>query len=289
MFFMCTLCSYFNIWVFHSLNYRGQLCRLSEISSRFDELKSTAKTAHANNSSIITGRNEVVANVMFLLVSVILLMGGSRRQSPGRRTPQKEAQRKEALLQKEARRRRHPPRKENPSRRRPPWEADSGIWSMSGRYASYWNAFLFIRFIIYPFLGRHLPWQTPPDRHPLGRHLPWQTPPGRHLPWETSLGQTPPGQTPLGRHLPWQTPCWGRHSPDRHPPLGTHTLGRHPSGRDNLGQTQPRADISPLGRYPAGLDTPSASVCVYVYVCVCLCMYVCVQWRIYRGHKGSPR
>ena len=25
----------------------------------------------------------------------------------------------------------------------PPPEADSGIWSMSGRYASYWNAFLF--------------------------------------------------------------------------------------------------------------------------------------------------
>ena len=26
---------------------------------------------------------------------------------------------------------------------RPPREADSSIWSMSGRYASYWNAFLF--------------------------------------------------------------------------------------------------------------------------------------------------
>ena len=54
---MCTLCSYFNLWVFRSLNYRGKLCRLSrytiyfrlnitmEISSRFDELKSTANTA----------------------------------------------------------------------------------------------------------------------------------------------------------------------------------------------------------------------------------------------------
>ena len=27
----------------------------------------------------------------------------------------------------------------------PPPEADSGIWSTSGQYASYWNAFLFIK------------------------------------------------------------------------------------------------------------------------------------------------
>ena len=41
-----------------------------------------------------------------------------------------------------------PPRADNPPPRvdtpqsRSPWEADSGIWSMSGQYASYWNAFL---------------------------------------------------------------------------------------------------------------------------------------------------
>ena len=49
----------------------------------------------------------------------------------------------------------HPPREAHPSRKHPspprsahppeapPREADSGIRSMSGRYASYWNAFLF--------------------------------------------------------------------------------------------------------------------------------------------------
>ena len=36
---------------------------------------------------------------------------------------------------------RHPPRADHPGSRLPP-EADSGIHSMSGRYASYWNAFL---------------------------------------------------------------------------------------------------------------------------------------------------
>ena len=38
-----------------------------------------------------------------------------------------------------------PPRWRNPPRmeKRPPREADSSIWSTSGRYASYWNAFLF--------------------------------------------------------------------------------------------------------------------------------------------------
>ena len=40
----------------------------------------------------------------------------------------------------------HRPRSRHPpgSRHVPPMEADSGIRSMSGRYASYWNAFLFI-------------------------------------------------------------------------------------------------------------------------------------------------
>ena len=38
---------------------------------------------------------------------------------------------------------RHPPDQTPPPRSRPPWEADSGIRSTSGQYASYWNAFLF--------------------------------------------------------------------------------------------------------------------------------------------------
>ena len=119
---------------------------------------------------IFTGRNEVVAKVMFLLVSVILSTGGSPcKETPQEGgTPQKEAPsqqgdpqqgdpwkeappvkeapppRKEALPQKEAPPGREtpwkeaPPAKETPLGRRPA----PGIQSMSGRYASYWNAFL---------------------------------------------------------------------------------------------------------------------------------------------------
>ena len=37
-----------------------------------------------------------------------------------------------------------PPRADTPGADTPPQEADSCIRSMSGRYASYWNAFLFL-------------------------------------------------------------------------------------------------------------------------------------------------
>ena len=39
---------------------------------------------------------------------------------------------------------RRPPAKETPQEANTPPEADSGIQSMSGQYASYWNAFLLI-------------------------------------------------------------------------------------------------------------------------------------------------
>ena len=101
---------------------------------------------------IFTGRNEVVAKVMFLLVSVILLTRGCLPQCmlgyhplgadtpPGADTNQEQT----------PPRTRHPPQEQippTPQSRHPPeqtapQEADSGIWSMSGRYTSYWNAFL---------------------------------------------------------------------------------------------------------------------------------------------------
>ena len=72
-----------------------------------------------------TGRNEVVAKVMFLLVSVILSTGegGVCLSACWDTTPL--------------------PSRPRLPRRSPRREADSGIRSMSGRYASYWNAFLF--------------------------------------------------------------------------------------------------------------------------------------------------
>ena len=77
---------------------------------------------------VITGRNEVAAKVMFLLVSVILFTEGLPQCMLGYHQPPLPG--KEAPL---------PPRKEAP----PP-----GIRSMSGRYASYWNAFLCLVMLI---------------------------------------------------------------------------------------------------------------------------------------------
>ena len=65
---------------------------------------------------------------MFLLVSVILSTGGVCLSACWDTPPE------------------HTPREQTPSRSRHPPGADTppGIRSMSGRYASYWNAFLFI-------------------------------------------------------------------------------------------------------------------------------------------------
>ena len=72
-------------------------------------------------SFIFTGRNEVVAKVIFLHLSVILFTGGgSASMHAGIPTPPL-----------------------GPGRP-PPREADSRIRSTSGRYASYWNAFLLV-------------------------------------------------------------------------------------------------------------------------------------------------
>ena len=115
-----------------------------------------------------TGRNEVVAKVIFLHLSVILftrwwsasLHAGIPpcqgdpllpRRPPAKETPlpRRPPPTKETPLP------RRPPTKETPlPRRPPPGEADSGIRSMSGRYASYWNAFLF--FIVLSFYSSFL-------------------------------------------------------------------------------------------------------------------------------------
>ena len=75
----------------------------------------------------ITGRNEVVAKVMFLLVSVILFTC-LRQTPPQEQTPPGA----------------DPPRADPPQSDIPPPGPDSSIRSTSGRYASYWNAFLLL-------------------------------------------------------------------------------------------------------------------------------------------------
>ena len=82
---------------------------------------------------VITGRNEVVAKVMFLLVSVILSTGEGVCLSVCWDTTPRE----QTLPRADHPPSRHPPGADTPQK------ADSSIRSMSGRYASYWNAFLF--------------------------------------------------------------------------------------------------------------------------------------------------
>ena len=129
-------------------------------------------------TNIFTGRNEVVAKVMFLLGSVILSTGEGglpqcmlryhpppgrrhplgrkhpKKETPlGRRPPEKEAP---ASQERHPLKRRHPPRKEPPPpQKEPPPKGDPplGIWSMSDRYASYWNAFLLQFIFCWPITG----------------------------------------------------------------------------------------------------------------------------------------
>ena len=114
----------------------------------------TANKADANTYvsvkstvTIITGRKEVVAKVMFLHVSVILFTGGglqagrtppTGRNPPGRENPPDQTDPRD---QGEP-----PPRagRTPPDQADPPREADSRIRSTSGRYTSYWNAFLLV-------------------------------------------------------------------------------------------------------------------------------------------------
>ena len=92
----------------------------------------------ASPFNIFTGRNEVVAKVIFLQVSVCPQGGRvSASVHAGMPYPPPDGE---------------PPRMENPPGWRtppggepPPPEADSSIRSTSGRYASYWNAYLFLK------------------------------------------------------------------------------------------------------------------------------------------------
>ena len=121
--------------------------------------------------TLITGRNEVLAKVIFLHLSVILFTGGGSgketpppagwrnppswmedppsagwRNPPGWRTPP--AGWRTPRMEKPPPDRGTPPSagwRNPPGMENPPREADSGIRSTIGRYASYWNAFLFLK------------------------------------------------------------------------------------------------------------------------------------------------
>ena len=126
---------------------------------------------------IITGRNEVVAKVMFLHVSVILFTGGGLRRTPRDQAdppwqgdplgPGRPPQQGEPPWQGEPPRtkenppgtRQTPPRDQAdtpPAGRTPPHrEEDCSLRSMSGRYASYWNAFLSLLNLLFSVFVEH--------------------------------------------------------------------------------------------------------------------------------------
>ena len=91
--------------------------------------RSTMHTSELDSTAFITGRNEVVAKVIFLQVCVCPRGGCLPQCMLGCHTPP---------------RWRTPPgwRTPLPPPPPPPGEADSSIRSTSGRYASYWNAYL---------------------------------------------------------------------------------------------------------------------------------------------------
>ena len=141
---------------------------------------------------LFTGRNEVVAKVMFLHVCVILFTGGSPGRPPWDQadTPLDQADTPRPSRPPRTRQGEPPPDQADtpppdqadppgpgrPPRTRqtplppgpgrhpspldqadppdqadspPPWKEDCSIRSMSGRYASYWNAFFFSFFIFF--------------------------------------------------------------------------------------------------------------------------------------------
>ena len=140
-------------------------------------MSSTNSILYLKNSNVawlylITGRNEVVAKVIFLHLFVILFTGGCLPQCmlryhiplsrhpwsrhplgadthPGADTPRSKHPPEQTPPRADTPWSRHPreqtpPRADTPPEQTPPSPgADSGIRSMSGRYASYWNAFLY--------------------------------------------------------------------------------------------------------------------------------------------------
>ena len=109
-------------WVWRSLLENGMR---KQIKQETDYLFVSMIRCAPSIVLFITGRNEVVAKIIFLHLSVILFTGGVSASV-------------HAGIQ-------HPPEADTPREQTPPLpEADSGIRSMSSRYASYWNAFLLV-------------------------------------------------------------------------------------------------------------------------------------------------
>ena len=191
--------------------------------------------------TLITGRNEVVAKVMFLLVSVILLTGGvsGREHPPLAVRPPRQGDPPVA-------RRPTPPGRENPPwqgeaplcRETPPRQEDSPLARRTppGRENPPQQG---------EPTGREIP---PAGRLPLARRTPLagRTPPGReNPPWQ---GDPPGKQTPQQGEPPSrETPLAGRP-----PPAGRPLQARSPPSRE----TPPSREAPPARRLPLAGSPP---------------------------------
>ena len=183
---------------------------------------------------------------MFLLVSVMLSTGGSasvhagippREQTPpqSRHTPKQTPPLEEDTPPVADTPRSRPPRADPPTadtplgadtpQSRPPWKADSSIWSMSSRYASYWNAFLLHMYSRH-FLTLFYHLQRSCSKvmflhlsvsHSVNRVVSASVHAGIHSPGLVH----PPGQVPPGRDIP---------TGQVHPSTVTAADGTHPTG-----------------------------------------------------------
>ena len=106
-------------------------------------LKDTFEMCHINQP------RRSLAKVMFLQASVILLTGGVSASVYARIPTPPPWELTCPRPRADPTGSRHPPRADTSLKQTPPWEADSGIRSMSGRYASYWNAFLLESIILF--------------------------------------------------------------------------------------------------------------------------------------------
>ena len=152
------------------------------------------------------------AKVMFLQASVILSTGGGAASvHAGMPAPPPRDQRPPLTRQTPPGPETHPP---GPGRH-PPWdqgpapppgpetpprEADASIRSMSGRYASYWNAFLFIYLYIFQAYQNKVALQRQQELggHGLQLHDFNAQSPRNHQSPRSPLGSSPLGSSPLG-------------------------------------------------------------------------------------------
>ena len=227
---------------------------------------------------IITARKRSLRRLCFYTCLSVILFTGDRH-SPGANTPSRNQTPREHT----------PPPGADPPLRSACWE----IRATSGRYASYWNAYLFCYYFsstqslslhsttLYDIRNGVMILVLRPESPggtislviflftPFPVFTVLNSSCGKvmflHLSviLFTGWGCLPLGPgvyTPLGRHPPLGRHTPGTHTPG-HTPHGQTPPARHPSGQTPPSQTPPQADTpqadKPLGRHPPGQTPPS--------------------------------